>query len=194
MTIEIDRRVAHVAIAVVLVAGLLWAGWKYFSPGREIVGEERLTALDPANAGINIRVTQPWFNDTVLVFDARTPGERDYDRFDLTRCLLQCAQDLASSNTSRIYLACDGRRVYYIDSKDFKRLGADYERGSTWNNTMLAARIPTVTYTLNDSLAFPSRDGLLQPLDNASDWNTMMSTLMAHENPSLFKRIMRLFF
>ena len=194
MTIEIDRRVAHVALAVALVAGLLWLGWKHFSPGREIVGEERLTALDPSNAGINIRVTQPWLTDSVLVFDARKPGERDYDRFDLTRCLLQCAQDLASSNVSRVYLACDGRRVYYINSSDFKKLGVDYERGSTWNNTMLAARIPTVTYTLNDSLAFPSRDGMLQPLDNASDWNTMMSNLMAHESPSLLKRVLRLFF
>ena len=194
MTIEINRRVAHVAIAVAVVAGLLWVGWKHFSPGREIIGEERLTALDPANAGINIRVTKPWFTDSVCVFDARTPGERDYDRFDLTRCLLQCAQDMQQDEVARVYLACDGRRVYFIKGSDFKKLGIDYKRGSTWNNTVLAARIPTVTYTLNDSLAFPARDGLLQPLDNASDWNTMMSTLMAHDSPSLIGTLVRFIF
>lgn len=194
MTIEIDRRVAHIALVAIAAVSLIWLAWKHLSPGREIIGEERLTALDPANAGINIRVTQPWFNDTVMVFDVRNPGNRDYDRLDVTRCLLQCAQDLKQNDFKRVYLACDGTRVYYIGGNDFRRLGEDYTRGNTINNTMLATRIPTVTHTLNDSLAFPVRDGIIQPLDNATDWNTMMSTLMAHESSSLIGTIMNYIF
>lgn len=192
MTIVINRRVAHVTLIAAAVAVVAWVGWCRVAPGRMVIDGDRLTALDPANAGINIRVTQPWFNDTVMVLDVRSPGQRDFDRFDVTRCLLQCAQDLKHSDAKRVYLANDGCRMYYISGDDFRKLGADYERGNRWNNTMLATRIPTVTHTLNDSLAFAVHDGIIQPLDNASDWNTMMSTLIDHDNRSLPRRLLSL--
>lgn len=194
MTIVINRRVAHALVVAVVLALAGWYGWQKLSAGREVIGAERLTALDPANAGINIRVVQPWLDDSVMVLDVRHPDVRDFDRLDVTRCVLQCAQDLKNSHVKRIYLANDGCRMYYITGDDFRTLGADYRRGNRWNNTRLATRIPTVTHLLNDSLAFPCHDGMMQAVDNAADWNTMMSTLLEDNSTSLFHKLTSLVF
>ena len=39
-------------------------------------------------------------------------------------------------------------------------------------------KLPRVTYTLNDSLAFPEHPGMLGSINDAQDWNTMMSNLL----------------
>lgn len=193
MTIVINRRTVHVALIVLAVAGLAWWGWHHVSPGRTIIDSERLTALDPDNAGINIAVRQPWLSDSVLVFDIGRPTDRDFDRIDVTRCLLQCAQDLQDEPLSRVYLARNGRRLYYIAGDDFKRIGQDYHKGERWNNTVLATRIPTVTRTLNDSVAFPANDGILGAVNDADDWNSMMSTLLKDEKRSPVTQLLSLF-
>jgi len=151
--------------------------------GRTVISRLDLKNMDPANAGINIQVSQPWINpDSVLMFDVRKPLEdRDFDRFDVTRCLLQCARQLGDRGFSRIYLCNDGNRLYYINSDDFKRLGRDYKIGDNLNTLGLYVELPRVTHTLNDSLAFPPNTGLLGTIGDAQDWNTMMSNLMPHE-------------
>ena len=190
MTIVINQRTVHVTLLVAAVAVLGWLGWTRLAPGRTVIGAEQLVALDPDNAGINIVVTQPWLCETALVFDVRRPGERDYDRLDVTRCLMQCAQHLKNDSTvCRVFLARDGQRLYYIEGHDFRQLGEEYRHGDRWNNTMLATRIPTMTHTLADSLAFEHHGGLLAAVDNAQDWNTLMSHLLKHNSTSALDRI-----
>ncbi len=190
MTIVINQRTVHVALVVAAVALLGWLGWKHLGGGRTVIGSDQLTSIDPDNAGINIAVTRPWFTDTVLTFDVRRAGDRDFNRLDVTRCLMQCAQALKDDTTfRRIYLAGDGRRLYYITGDDYRQIGYDYSRDSRWDNTLLATRIPTVTHTLNDSLAFEQNTGLLATVDDADNWNTMMSQLLKHDDPTLLARI-----
>lgn len=192
MTIVINRRTVHVALIALAVTALVWWGWHSMSPGRTVIDGERLTALDPDNAGINIQMRKPWFTDSVLVFDIGRAGDRDFNRFDVTRCLLQCAQDLQDYPLNRVYLARDGQRLYYVAGDDFKSLGRDYRRGERWNNTVLATRIPTVTHTLNDSVAFPAHDGVLAAVNDADDWNTMTSTLLKDDRTSTLARLLSL--
>lgn len=147
--------------------------------GRKVISRVELKNLDPANNGINIEVRQPWFNpDKELVFNVGEPDERDFDRFDVTRCLLQCARELSSRDFSRIYLCNKGDRLYYITADDFKQLGEQYKTGETINTLSLYVKLPQVTYTLNDSVAFPAHEGMLGSLSDAQDWNTMMSNLL----------------
>ena len=147
--------------------------------GRKVISRVELKNLDPANNGINIEVRQPWYNPgKELSFNVGKPDERSFDRFDVTRCLLQCAQELSEHDFDRIYLCNKGDRLYYINSADFKRLGEQYQTGQTLNTLSLYVKIPQVTYTLNDSLAFPVHEGMLGSLSDAQDWNTMMSNLL----------------
>lgn len=147
--------------------------------GRKVISRVELKNLDPANNGINIEVRQPWYNPgKELSFNVGKPDERSFDRFDVTRCLLQCAQQLGEHDFDRIYLCNKGDRLYYINSADFKRLGEQYQTGQTLNTLSLYVKIPQVTYTLNDSLAFPVHEGMLGSLSDAHDWNTMMSNLL----------------
>ena len=159
---------AHALLSVDVVKG-----------GRKVVSRVELKNLDPANNGINIEVTQPWFNPKKeLSFNVGKPDERNFDRFDVTRCLLQCAQELGEHDFSRIFLCNKGDRLYYINAEDFKRLGEQYKNGETLNTLSLYVKLPQVTYTLNDSLAFPAHDGMLSSIADAQDWNTMMSHLL----------------
>ena len=147
--------------------------------GRKVISRVELKNLDPANNGINIDVRQPWYNpNNELAFNVGKPDERDFDRFDVTRCLLQCAQQLGERDFSRIYLCNKGDRLYYINADDFKRLGDMYKTGETLNTLSLYMKLPQVTYTLNDSLAFPVHGGMLSSVSDAQDWNTMMSNLL----------------
>ena len=83
------------AVVAVLTVAWMWLGATTILHGRTVIGPNELKALDPGNEGINIVVSQPWFNDSVLVFNIGKPSKnRDFDRLDATRCLLQCAQSL----------------------------------------------------------------------------------------------------
>ena len=147
--------------------------------GRKVISRVELKNLDPANNGINIEVKQPWYNpNKELAFNVGEADERNFDRFDVTRCLLQCAQQLGKHDFNRIYLCNKGDRLYYISAEDFKALGEQYETGETLNTLSLYVKLPQVTYTLNDSLAFPSHAGMLSSIADAQDWNTMMSNLL----------------
>ena len=160
--------VAHAFLSVDVVRG-----------GRKVISRVELKNLDPANNGINIEVRQPWFNPhKELAFNVGEPDERNFDRFDVTRCLLQCAQELGEHDFDRIFLCNKGDRLYYINSEDFKRLGQQYKTGETLNTLSLYVKIPQVTYTLNDSLAFPVHEGMLGSISDAQNWNTMMSNLL----------------
>ena len=147
--------------------------------GRKVISRVELKNLDPANNGINIEVSEPWYNPgKELAFNVGKPDERDFDRLDVTRCLLQCAQELGGHDFTRIYLCNKGDRLYYITADDFKQLGEQYKNGETLNTLSLYVKLPQVTYTLNDSLAFPTHSGMLGGLSDAQDWNTMMSNLL----------------
>ena len=147
--------------------------------GRNVISRVELKNLDPANNGINIAVTEPWYNPHgELSFTVGEADERSFDRFDVTRCLLQCAQQLGDREFSRIYLCNKGDRLYYINAADFKQLGEQYQTGQTLNTLGLYVKLPQVTYTLNDSLAFPVHEGMLSSISDAQDWNTMMSNLL----------------
>ena len=147
--------------------------------GRNVISRAELKNLDPANNGINIAVTEPWYNPCKdLSFNVGKADERNFDRFDVTRCLLQCAQQLGDHDFSRIYLCNKNDRLYYIKAEDFKRLGEQYKTGETLNTLSLYVQLPQMTYTLNDSLAFPAHGGILHSVAEAQDWNTMMSNLL----------------
>ena len=147
--------------------------------GRKVISRVELKNLDPANNGINIEVRQPWYNpNKELAFNVGEADERNFDRFDVTRCLLQCAQELGDREFTRIYLCNKGDRLYYINEADFKQLGEQYKTGETLNTLSLYVKLPQVTYTLNDSLAFPANGGILHSVSDAQDWNTMMSNLL----------------
>jgi len=147
--------------------------------GRKVISRMELKNLDPANNGINIEVTEPWINRTgELNFNVGEADEREFDRFDVTRCLLQCAQQLGERDFKRIYLCNKGDRLYYIPAEDFKQLGEQYKNGEMLNTLSLYVKLPQVTYTLNDSVAFPTNNGILSSIEDAQDWNTMMSNLL----------------
>lgn len=147
--------------------------------GRKVISRVELKNLDPANNGINIEVIEPWFNPRrELSFNVGKADERSFDRFDVTRCLLQCAQQLGDREFSRMYLCNKGDRLYYINADDFKRLGEQYKTGEMLNTLSLYVKLPQVTYTLNDSIAFPPHQGMLGSIADAQDWNTMMSNLL----------------
>ena len=125
-----------IAIIVVLaiVATHAFLSMGVVKGGRKIISRVELKNLDPANNGINIEVTQPWFNPKKeLAFNVKEPDERNFDRFDVTRCLLQCAQELETRDFDRIYLCNKGDRLYYINAGDFKQLGEQYKTGETLN-------------------------------------------------------------
>ena len=85
---------------------------------------------------------------------------------------------LQQSDAARVYLANRGNRVYYIAGNDFRNLGNHYKKGDDWNNAWVLTSIPAVTHTLNDSLAFAPTTGWLSTVDDATNWNTMMSNLL----------------
>ncbi len=162
-----------------LVAAHAFISVDFVKGGRKVISRVELKNLDPANNGINIEVVQPWYNPLKeLSFNVGKPDERNFDRFDVTRCLLQCAQQLGDRDFSRIYLCNKGDRLYYINADDFKQLGEQYKNGETLNTLSLYVKLPQVTYTLNDSVAFPTHDGMLSSIADAQDWNTMMSNLL----------------
>ena len=171
--------IAIVAV-VALVVGHAMLSRDVVRHGRKVISRVELKNLDPANDGINIEVTQPWYNpNNVLAFNVGKPVDgRGFDRFDVTRCLLQCAQALGDRDFSRIYLCNDGTRLYYIEAQDFKQLGEQYKGGETLNTLSLYVKLPQVTRTLNDSVAFPPHSGMLSSIEDAQDWNTMMSNLL----------------
>jgi len=167
-------------IAVALIAAGAYVSIDRVRHGSTVISRLDLKNMDPANKGINIQVTQPWYNpDSVLNFNVGKPvDDRDFDRFDVTRCLLQCAQALQERGISRVYLCNDGNRLYYIPGEDFKRLGRSYKIGDNLNTLGLYVELPRMTYTLNDSAAFPQNTGLLSAIGDAQDWNTMMNNLL----------------
>lgn len=170
-------------IAIIVVLGLVgvhaFMSMDFVKRGDKVISRVELKNLDPANNGINIEVTEPWYNPKkVLAFNVMEPDERDFDRFDVTRCLLQCAQELGDRDFSRIFLCNKGDRLYYINAEDFKALGEQYKTGETLNTLSLYVKLPQVAYTLNDSLAFPAHEGMLSSISDAQDWNTMMSNLL----------------
>jgi hypothetical protein len=164
---------------LVLVAVHVFLSVDFVKGGKTVISRVELKNLDPANNGINIEVVQPWYNPKkVLSFNVGEADERSFDRFDVTRCLLQCAQELGDHDFNRIYLCNKGDRLYYINSADFKQLGEQYKSGETLKTLSLYVKLPQVTYTLNDSLAFPAHEGILHSISDAQDWNTMMSNLL----------------
>ena len=175
-----DKLLILAIIAVLaLVAAHAFVSVDAVRSGRKVISRVQLKNLDPANNGINIEVRQPWYNPgKELAFNVGEPDERDFDRFDVTRCLLQCAQELGDRDFTRIYLCNKGDRLYYINADDFKQLGQQYKNGETLNTISLYVKLPQVTYTLNDSLAFPAHEGMLSSISDAQDWNTMMSNLL----------------
>ena len=175
-----DKLLILVIVAVLAaVAAHAFLSGNVVRGGKKVISRVELKNLDPANNGINIEVTQPWYNPgKELSFNVGEPDERDFDRFDVTRCLLQCAQHLGDRDFSRIYLCNKGDRLYYINAQDFKQLGQQYQTGEILNTISLYVKLPQVTYTLNDSLAFPTHSGMLGSIDAAQDWNTMMSNLL----------------
>ena len=171
--------VLAIVVVLALVAAHAFLSVDFVRGGRTVISRVELKNLDPANNGINIEVIQPWYNPLKeLSFNVGEADERDFDRFDVTRCLLQCAQQLGGRDFSRIYLCNKGDRLYYITAEDFKQLGEQYKTGETLNTLSLYVKLPQVTYTLNDSLAFPAHEGMLSSISDAQDWNTMMSNLL----------------
>lgn len=175
-----DKLLVLAIVAVLaLVAAHAFLSVDIVKNGRKVISRVELKNLDPANNGINIEVTQPWYNPLKeLSFNVGKADERSFDRFDVTRCLLQCAQELGERDFSRIYLCNKGDRLYYINAADFKQLGEQYKTGETLNTISLYVKLPQVTYTLNDSVAFPAHEGMLSSISDAQDWNTMMSNLL----------------
>ena len=166
-----------VVLAIVAAHALL--SMNVVKGGRKVISRVELKNLDPANNGINIEVVQPWFNPKKeLSFNVGEADKRSFDRFDVTRCLLQCAQQLGDRDFARIYLCNKSDRLYYINAEDFKQLGEQYKNGETLNTLSLYVKLPQVTYTLNDSLAFSAHSGMLSSIEDAKDWNTMMSNLL----------------
>ena len=179
MTRKDKLLVLAIAAVLALVAAHAFLSVDFVKRGRKVISRVELKNLDPANNGINIEVTQPWYNPMKeLSFNVDEADERSFDRFDVTRCLLQCAQQLGDRDFSRIYLCNKGDRLYYIHAEDFKQLGEQYKTGETLNTLSLYVKLPQVTYTLNDSLAFPDHGGMLRSIADAQDWNTMMSNLL----------------
>ena len=175
-----DKLLLLAIIAVLaLVTAHAFLSVDFVKHGRKVISRIELKNLDPANNGINIEVTQPWYNPLKeLAFNVGEADERNFDRFDVTRCLLQCAQKLGDRDYNRIYLCNKGDRLYYINAEDFRQLGEQYKTGETLNTLSLYVKLPQVTYTLNDSLAFPAHEGMLSSISDAQDWNTMMSNLL----------------
>ena len=130
-----DKFLLLAIIAVLaLVAVHAFVSVDFVKRGRTVISRVELKNLDPANNGINIEVVQPWYNPMKeLSFNVGEPDERNFDRFDVTRCLLQCAQQLGERDFSRIYLCNRGDRLYYINADDFKQLGEQYKTGETLN-------------------------------------------------------------
>lgn len=175
-----DKFLLLAIIAVLaLVAIHVFLSVDFVKGGKTVISRVELKNLDPANNGINIEVVQPWYNPKKeLSFNVGEADERNFDRFDVTRCLLQCAQELGDHDFNRIYLCNKGDRLYYINADDFKQLGEQYKTGQTLNTLSLYVKLPQVTYTLNDSVAFPPHNGMLSNIEDAQDWNTMMSNLL----------------
>lgn len=175
-----DKLLLLAILAVLaLVTAHAFLSVDFVKHGRKVISRIELKNLDPANNGINIEVTQPWYNPLKeLAFNVGEADERNFDRFDVTRCLLQCAQELGDRDYSRIYLCNKGDRLYYINAEDFRLLGEQYKTGETLNTLSLYVKLPQVTYTLNDSLAFPAHEGMLSSISDAQDWNTMMTNLL----------------
>ena len=175
-----DKFLLLAIIAVLaLVAVHVFLSVDFVKGGKTVISRVELKNLDPANNGINIEVVQPWYNPKKeLSFNVGEADERNFDRFDVTRCLLQCAQELGDHDFNRIYLCNKGDRLYYINADDFKQLGEQYKTGQTLNTLSLYVKLPQVAYTLNDSVAFPPHNGMLSSIEDAQDWNTMMSNLL----------------
>ena len=175
-----DKLLVLAIVAVLaLVAVHAFLSVDFVKGGKTVISRVELKNLDPANNGINIEVVKPWYNPKKeLSFNVGEADERNFDRFDVTRCLLQCAQQLGEYDFSRIYLCNKHDRLYYINAADFKQLGEQYKTGETLNTLSLYVKLPQVTYTLNDSLAFPQHGGMLSSIADAQDWNTMMSNLL----------------
>lgn len=105
-----DKFLLLAIIAVLALVGVhVFLSMDLVKGGRTVISRVELKNLDPANNGINIEVVQPWYNPKKeLSFNVGEADERSFDRFDVTRCLLQCAQELGEHDFSRIYLCNKG--------------------------------------------------------------------------------------
>lgn len=170
---------AYVATAAVLfVVVLAVTVVNICKRGEIVISKEQLVALDPQNAGINIEVTRPWLSHDA-VFNVKKPdGDHDFNRVDVMRVLLQCAQHLRDKQIDKLYLANDGTRVYYLQGSYFKQLGSRYSKDDSWGNAKLCIEMPAHTYTLNDSTAFKPNDTFLGSIQDLTNWNEIMSALL----------------
>lgn len=174
---NIAVEVGIVALLIAIAIGV----WAYRS-GQTLVSGETLTAIDPANEGINIEVTQPWLTHEAEFIVHRPSKSRDFNRLDVARCLLQSAQYLKDERFERVYLKRSGTRVYYINGDDFARLGTLYRQGEDINNAIALMELPGITHTLNDSIAFAKHSTpLLGHLETATDVNELLGNLMPQE-------------
>lgn len=175
--LRLSAKTCLTAAAVVATMALVICTVHTCRRGEVIVGQDELVALDPQNAGINIEVTRPWLSHDA-VFNVKKPDDRDFNRLDVMRVMLQCAQSMRGTRVDKLYLANDGTRVYYLQGDYFKRLGSLYAKDDSWNNMKLCIELPQNTHTLNDSLAVKPHDGFLGSIQALSDWNDIMDTLL----------------
>ena len=146
--------------------------------GQLVISKEQLVPLDPQNADINIEVTRPWLSHDA-VFNVKKPDDdHDFNRVDVMRVLLQCAQHLRDKQIDKLYLTNDGTRLYYLQGNYFKQLGSRYSKDDSWGNAKLCIEMPAHTYTLNDSTAFKPNDTFLGSIQDLTNWNEIMSALL----------------
>lgn len=128
-------------------------GWNYLTLQRKMA---EVMEKDPRNKGVEVSVHyKTYVNPFVLVYDLRGISGTN-SRLDVTRVLLQFAQQVKDRKFERVELAFRGDTKFLLDGDYFQRLGREY---SFQNLVYTTSHMPENLRRPDGSRAFESWTG-----------------------------------
>lgn len=98
-------------------------GWNYLTLQRKMA---EVLDEDPRNKGVEVSVHyKTYVNPSVLVYDLRAVAGTN-SRLDVTRVLLQFAEQVKDRKFERVELAFRGETKFLLDGDYFQELGREY--------------------------------------------------------------------
>ncbi|MCK4099733.1 hypothetical protein ACLIL3_003210 [Acinetobacter radioresistens] len=138
---------------IILIVVLIVAAFNYFMLQYHMAS---VLSSDPRNKGVKVWVHYKYFiNPTELEYDLRGISEEN-STLDVTRVLLQFAEQTKDKEFNKVYLSYKGKDKFYIDGQYFQKIGKEY----SFQNPIYTLRtMPENIYLLNGEQAYGSWEG-----------------------------------
>ena len=117
------RRGRPTLLLLLVLIPLSVYGWNYLTLQRKMA---EVMDKDPRNKGVEVSVHyKTYVNPSVLVYDLRAVSGTN-SRLDVTRVLLQFAEQVKDRKFERVELAFRGETKFLLDGDYFQELGREY--------------------------------------------------------------------